>query len=219
MKSIVLLAAPAAGKGSQAQMLKLEYNIPHISTGDLLREEISSGSSIGDDLKETMSLGKLVSDDIIISLLKKRISKNDCENGYILDGFPRNLSQAKAYDEMLKEMSKEIGYVFLLEVDKEIAIKRILGRISCPKCSLVYNEFIDESKPKVNGLCDSCDSKLIKRIDDNEETFNRRFETYLNETKPLIDYYEKKELLYHIDSNHNKEYTNKQIKEILEGVL
>lgn len=215
MKSIILLAAPAAGKGTQAQILTERLDIPHISTGDLLRESVSSGSKIGNELKEIMESGKLVSDDLVIDLLKTRITKGDCSNGYILDGFPRNINQAIAYDQMLKETSKEIGYVFLLDVDYDTAMKRSLGRLSCPNCKAVYNDMILESNPMVDNICDICGSSLEKRIDDNEETFKNRYQTYQKETKPLINYYEEKKLLYHIDSGKNKEYTTSEIIKVL----
>src|SRR5574344_647129 len=215
MKSIILLAAPAAGKGTQAQILTERLDIPHISTGDLLRESLSSGSKIGNELKEIMESGKLVSDDLVIDLLKTRITKGDCSNGYILDGFPRNINQAIAYDKMLMETSKEIGYVFLLDVDYDTAMKRSLGRLSCPNCKAVYNDMILESNPMVDNICDICGSSLEKRIDDNEETFKNRYQTYQKETKPLINYYEEKKLLCHIDSGKKKEYTTNEIIKVL----
>ena len=216
MKSIILLAAPAAGKGTQASLLKEKYNIPHISTGDLLRLELKSGSSLSNQLKEIMESGKLVNDEIILDLINKRINNDDCVNGYILDGFPRNINQAIKFDELLNKTSKKIDYVFLLDVDYETALNRSLGRISCQKCNLVYNDRIKDSMPKISNICDVCGEALIKRIDDNEETFKKRYDTYLNETKPLIDYYEKKGILYHIDSSINKDITSNEIIKILD---
>lgn len=216
MKSIILIAPPAAGKGTQSKFIESEYNIPHISIGDLLRNIIASGSELGKSLENIINEGKLINDEIIINLLKQRLINNDCSNGYILDGFPRNLNQAKAYEKILDELNLSNSMVIYLDLDKDIALKRILGRTMCPNCGLIYNEFFRETSPINTGLCDKCHKKLVKRSDDNLETFNKRYDTYYIETKPLIDYYQKKGILFIIDSNMNKEKVFNQIKKVVE---
>lgn len=215
MKSIVFIAPPAAGKGTQSLLIKEKYNIPHISTGDLLREAIEKHDERGKYIEKQMVLGNLVSDDIILELLAERLNNTDCDNGYILDGFPRNLEQAYAYDELLKKIGKELGIVIVLELDKEEAKKRIVGRHSCPQCGEIYNTMFEETKPLQEGLCNKCYIPLIQRIDDNEETFNKRFDTYIEKTAPLIDHYEKIGVLYRVNSGINKETTFKSIQKIL----
>lgn len=216
-KNIMFIAPPAAGKGTQAELLSTKYNIPHISTGDLLRNASQDGTERGKMIADMMVQGILVGDEIILELLKERLQKEDCNNGYILDGYPRNIEQAKQYEEMLKELNKELGIVFYLDIDKEVAMKRIVGRVSCSNCGTVYNEMFEETKPLKDGVCDKCNSDLVKRADDNEETFNTRFETYINKTQALIDYYESTGSLYRINSGISKENTFEQIENILRG--
>lgn len=209
MKSIIFIAPPAAGKGTQSSRLSKEFNLEHISTGDLLREEVKKGNT---ELKQMMESGSLVNDDIILTILKNKL---ETVNDYILDGFPRNLNQAIALDEMLKQNNTKIDAVIYLNLDKETAKKRIVGRVSCPKCGNVYNTMIDGMNSKVNMICDDCKSSLVKRSDDNEETFNVRFDTYMNETAPLIEYYQNKGNLYQIDSSKNPEEVYQEIKKVL----
>lgn len=214
--NIILLAPPAAGKGTEAQILTTEYSIPQISTGDLLREASNSEDELSKEIKNIMEQGKLVSDEIIIELIKKRINEADCKNGYILDGFPRTINQAEKYDEMLEEINNKIDYVFALDIDKDLAASRIEGRRTCPNCNRIYNVNSDNLKPKVDNLCDDCNVELKHRKDDNAETYERRYNAYLKETAPLIEYYEKKAILYHIDGNIDKDNTHRQIKEIID---
>ena len=212
--NIILIAPPAGGKGTQSELLCSKYNIAHISTGDLLRAEVENGNT---ELKKIMDTGMLVSDEIIFDLIKKRISSNDTINGYLLDGFPRNIEQAKTYDEILKELNKDIGYVIELDIDPELASKRISGRRSCPKCGATYNIYFDGMKPSNENVCDKCGSTLTKRDDDNEETYKTRYNTYLEKTKPLIDYYKEKGVLYVVDANGTPEQTFKNIEDIVRG--
>lgn len=214
--NIILLAPPAAGKGTEAQILTHEYSIPQISTGDLLREASNNNDELSMEIKNIMEQGKLVSDEIIIELIKKRINDEDCKNGYILDGFPRTINQALKYDEMLDEIDNKIDYVFALDIDKNLAASRISGRRTCPKCNRIYNINSDNLKPKVKNLCDDCNVELRHRKDDNAETYEKRYNAYLEETAPLIEYYEKKNILYHIDGNVDKNNTHNQIKEIID---
>lgn len=215
MKSVILIAAPAAGKGTEAALLKNEYNMPHISTGDILREKAKEDSELGRDINYKINNGIFVSDELIIEILKDRIMQEDCNNGYILDGFPRNVAQAQAYQSMLEELGKEIGVVIVLDIDKNLAASRIAGRISCPKCKEVYNTSSEEMKPKTEGICDKCGAELVKRADDNEETYMDRYNTYIEKTAPLIDFYEKQGIVYHVDGNNGKEDTHKQVVKIL----
>ena len=215
MKSVILIAAPAAGKGTEAALLKNEYNMPHISTGDILREKAKEDSELGRDINYKINNGIFVSDELIIEILKDRIMQEDCNNGYILDGFPRNVAQAQAYQSMLEELGKEIGVVIVLDIDKNLAASRIAGRISCPKCKEVYNTSSEEMKPKTEGICDKCGAELVKRADDNEETYMDRYNTYIEKTAPLIDFYEKQGVVYHVNSNNGKEETHKQVVKIL----
>lgn len=215
MQSIIFIAPPAAGKGTQARLVSQKYGIPHISTGDLLREIINSDSEQSKKIKAITLKGGLVDDAIILELIENRITSSDCNQGYILDGFPRNVNQAILYDKLLEKLNKPLGLIILLELNKEIAKNRIVGRLSCKKCGSVYNEFIEETKPKKAGICDKCQTALSKRSDDNQETFEERYNTYLKETQPLIDYYEKTNKLYRINSGVSKEYTFKEIESIL----
>lgn len=201
MKNIIFIAPPAAGKGTQSKLVSAEYNIPHISTGDLLREEVNSGSDLGTYLKQEMDKGNLISDETITTLLKNRLSKSDCENGYILDGYPRNVTQVKIYENLLKELNKEIGSVIFLDIDKSLALERTLSRIVCPNCGASYNLNIEALKPIKEGICDKCNNTLKIRSDDNKETFLNRFDTYINNTKELIDYYDKLGVLSRIKIN------------------
>lgn len=219
MKNIIFIAPPAAGKGTQAVMVSSKYNIPHISTGDILRNAATEDSERGRYIANEISNGRFVSSDIMLELITERLQRSDCNNGYILDGFPRSLEQAEQYEEILKKLNKEIGYVIVMDVDKEVAKNRIVGRISCPKCGSVFNENIEVSKPKIEGVCDRCQTTLVKRSDDNAETFDERFQTYLEKTKPLIDYYEKQNVLYHVNSDLGKENTFEQIENIIASSL
>lgn len=192
MKNIIFVAAPAAGKGTISAKVCTEYNIPHISTGDLLRNEIAASSKIGMEIKSAMARGEFVSDEVITKLLKKRLEAKDCKKGFILDGYPRNISQAKTYDNILKELNYDEGLVVFLDIDKSLAMKRALSRVVCSKCGLSYNLINKEYAPLKEGICDNCGSSLKTRSDDNEESFINRFDTFMKETYPLLEYYENK---------------------------
>ena len=216
MKSIIFIAPPAAGKGTQSSMVAKKYNIPHISTGDLLREAAKEKSERGEYIYNQMQTGGLVRDDVTIQLLMERLQKDDCNNGYILDGFPRNVEQAKIYDDILAKLNKDLGIVILLDLDYDTAMKRSVGRLNCPNCGRIYNSMYDNMKPQIEGICDSCHAVLSQRADDTYETFKKRYQTYLDSTIPLIDYYEEKGNLYHVDSSKDKDTVFKSIVEILE---
>ena len=216
MKNIIFIAPPAAGKGTQSKLVSEEYNIPHISTGDLLREETTKDTELGREIKEVMESGALVSDEVITTLLKNRITKSDCLNGFILDGYPRNLAQAKKYNDLLDELNLDKGVVIFFDIDRETALKRTLSRIICPNCGSSYNLLINELKPHKENICDRCNHELKTRTDDTEEVFRHRFDTYINSTKDLIEYYNNLGLLHKIDVSDKKaEIIFEEVKEIL----
>ena len=216
MMNIILLAAPAAGKGTLSELLQKKYHIAHISTGDLLREAASTKDELGKKIKDILASGKLVSDEIVYDLLLHRLSQPDCQNGFILDGFPRNVEQAKEYDEILNKLHLSLDYVFLLDVEKSILESRITGRRLCSQCGAIYNVYIDDVKPKQDGVCDRCGGHLYQRDDDNAKSFEVRYDTYLEKTSPLIDFYKKRNILYKIDASKDKNHTFNEVKEILE---
>jgi len=216
MKNIIFIAPPAAGKGTQAKLVSVEYNIPHISTGDLLREEMAKSSEIGISIKKDMDAGNLVSDEVITTLLKNRIIKSDCKKGFILDGYPRNLAQAKIYNNLLDELNLNKGVVIFFDIDKDIALKRTLSRVVCQNCGSSYNLLIEELKPHKENICDRCNHELKTRTDDTEEVFIHRFDTYINSTKDLIEYYQNLGLLHKIDvEEKSAETIFEEVKEIL----
>lgn len=212
--NIILLAPPAAGKGTQAEILKSVYNLNHISTGDLLRSVSREESDFGKNLKEMLESGKLVSDDIVLEVLNRYLESTDNLN-LLLDGFPRNIYQAEKLDEILSNKNNQVDYVFLLNVPKETLLYRITGRRLCKSCGKVYNVNIDPLKPKKESICDVCGGELYARSDDNEETFDNRYSEYVNQTYPLISYYKQKGILYEVDSSVSKDDTFRQIEEIL----
>lgn len=216
MKNIIFLAPPAAGKGTLSEMLTEKYGYGHISTGDLLREEIKNKTEIGKQAESLMKEGKFVSDDVIVKLISNRITKDDCKNGYILDGFPRTKVQALKYDELLESLGKDLGIVIYIDIDKDMAIRRACSRITCPKCGRIYNKYSVEMKPKTEGICDDCGESLVQRADDNEETFTKRFEEYINKTMPLYDYYKNKGVLRVIKAYESKYDTFDEAIKVLE---
>ena len=215
MKNLILLAAPGAGKGTLAKQLKEEYNYVHISTGDLLREIVASDDPLGVKIKEIQTQGALVSDDIVFEVLKKRLSRPDCKSGIILDGFPRNLKQAEKYEEIINELGIDLGIAILLDIEKKKKKKRITGRRLCKECGEIYNIYISGMIPKVDGVCNKCGGELYQRHDDNEESLKVRYNTFLDQTAPLIDYYNNKSILYKVDAGGTPENTLNQVKKII----
>ena len=214
--NIILLAPPAAGKGTQSEMLINKYNLTQISTGDLLREIASSDTNLGKEIKEVLAEGKLVSDNQVFKVLENFLDTNKNEAGYIFDGFPRNEIQAKELDKILEQRNQKIDYVFLLNLDKSILLDRITGRRLCRSCGKVYNVNIDSLKPITEGICDICGGSLYQRDDDNETSFEVRYQTYIEKTEPLINYYNEKKLLFNINSNLTKEEVFEQIQSVIE---
>ena len=215
MKNIIFIAPPAAGKGTQSTILEKKYNLPHVSTGDILREEAKKDTELGRYIAEVLSSGGLVKDEITYTLLQSRLSMDDCKNGYILDGFPRNIEQAYKYDEILKKLNQELGYVIKLDIDEETLEKRITGRRICETCKTVYNINSLEEKPKEESICDKCGGRLYQRNDDNITSFKNRYKVYVEKTKPLLDYYKKKGILYVINGNDSVKEVAKKIEKVL----
>jgi len=190
---LVLLGAPGAGKGTQAKKLIEKFKIPQISTGDILRKAVSDGTPLGKEAKSFMDKGELVPDSVVIGLVKERITRDDCRNGYILDGFPRNTSQAEALDKVLAGMNAPLDVALSVDVVKDDLMKRLTGRRICKSCQQMYN--VHFSPPNKEGVCDKCGGELYQRDDDREETIRTRLDVYEKSTAPLIDYYGKKGIL------------------------
>jgi adenylate kinase len=184
---IVLLGAPGSGKGTQAKLLVEKYKIHQISTGDLLRAEVASNSELGKKAKSAMNSGQLVSDDIVLGMIQARLSKPDAKNGFILDGFPRNIPQAQSLDAMLARLGQPLQLALLVDVDTDVLLKRVTGRRTCGSCGAIYN--IHFSAPKTSGKCDKCGGSLQHRSDDNEATVANRLNVYQQQTQPLAHYY------------------------------
>lgn len=214
MLNIILMGPPGAGKGTQAKILIAKFNIPHISTGDMFREAIKEGTPLGKLAASYINDGHLVPDDVTIGLVKERLSKDDCANGYLLDGFPRTIPQAEALEVLTKEIGREVNYVINIDTPKEELVSRICGRRVCKKCGAPYH--VVNVKPKVDGVCDICGGELVQRPDDNEEALSIRLEAYTKQTKPLLDFYAKKGLLKTFSGKSREELTP-QLLELLEG--
>ncbi len=215
MKNIMFIAPPAAGKGTQAELVTKKYNIPHISTGDILREISKEDSEIGSYVYETLASGKLVKDEITYKLIEERLNKEDCKNGYIIDGFPRNLDQAIEYDKILANLGYEIGNVIYLEISEKTLEKRITGRRLCEDCHAIYNINDENSSPKVESVCDKCGGKLYQRNDDNLEAFQTRYKMYLEKTAPIIEHYKKQNVLHVINGEDTVENIFNAVDEII----
>ena len=214
MKNLILIAAPGAGKGTLSNDLLAKYDYVHISTGDLLREQVAKGDELGKKIQEYQVAGKLVPSEIVYEALEKKLNDPACENGYILDGFPRNLDQAKEYDKILERLKRDLGIVIVLDIPKEDLIKRITGRFTCKDCGEIHNIYSEELKPVKEGICNKCGGELTQRKDDNLESFEVRYQTYLESTAPLIDYYKEKGVLHVIDSSKGHTNTLKQAEKL-----
>lgn len=193
---LVIMGPPGAGKGTQAALIKEAYNIPHISTGDMFREAISNKTALGIEAKKNIDKGMLVPDSITISLVKERLSQSDCKKGFLLDGFPRTIAQAQALDEILKELNIKLDAVINIDVDFNVLVDRIIGRRVCPKCGASFH--IVNQPPKKEGICDACGATLVQRKDDTKETVVTRLDVYTNQTKPLLDYYNKQGIVKNV---------------------
>ena len=207
---LILLGPPGVGKGTQASAIVEKYNVPHISTGDIFRANIKEGTELGKEAKEYMNKGLLVPDELVISIVKDRLTKEDCENGFLLDGFPRTVAQAEALDIELDKMGIKLDKVVNLDADKDTLIQRVTGRRICKTCGASYH--IKNKPPKVAGICDIDGGTLYQRDDDIKETVATRIGVYLAQTQPLIDYYEARGLILDIDGT-------KPIDEIFKNIV
>lgn len=211
MKKMLIMGPPGAGKGTQAENIIKYYNIPHISTGDMFRAAISNKTEIGLIAKSYIDAGNLVPDEITVGIVKERLSNPDCKNGFLLDGFPRDLHQAEMFDSMLKELGITLDLVLNIHVDDEKLINRIIGRRICPKCGRTYH--IKYNKSLKDGICDDCGSELIQRKDDNVETVKNRLDVYSHQTEPLINYY--KDLVVNFDGDRDVDVIFNDIKKVI----
>ena len=214
--NIIFIAPPAAGKGTQSAFLEQKYNYKHLSTGDLLREEIKKGTEFGAEINEIITKGELVSDEVITKLLRNELESIK-DQKFILDGYPRNIAQAETLSKIFEELNIDNYGAIYLELDKDTATKRALGRIVCSNCGASYNKYFKKFIPKEEGICDKCHSELVARTDDNEESFKTRFNTYLSSTNPLLDYYKEKNKLFVVDASLETEEISKNIERILES--
>jgi adenylate kinase len=196
---LIFLGAPGVGKGTQAQRLAAQERIPQVSTGEILRESVKQGTSLGRQAKEYMDSGKLVPDEVVIGIIREKVASQECARGYILDGFPRTVTQAEALDRMLGERGGGgIEHVVSFDVPYAEIVRRLSGRRSCPSCQTVYH--VEHDPPRREGLCDKCGGALVQRVDDKPETVEARLKVYDQQTSPLIDYYQKRGLLRRVDA-------------------
>ena len=205
---IILLGPPGAGKGTQAKSISNKYSIPHISTGDIFRKNISENTPLGIEAKKYMDNGQLVPDEVTINMVKDRLQEEDCKSGYLLDGFPRTVSQAESLQEFLRSRNESLDTALLIDVPRDFILERMTGRRVCPSCGASYHV---KFNPPIEGKCSLCGSEVIQRKDDTVETVKERLDVYEKETQPLIDYYANKQLLSEVDGT-------KAINEVFRGI-
>ncbi len=209
-----MLGAPGAGKGTQAKLIAEKYGIPHVSTGDIFRANIKEGTDLGKEAKEYMDKGQLVPDDLTVRILLDRVSKEDCKDGYVLDGFPRTIPQAEVLDTEVAKLGESIDFAIDVDVPDENIIRRMGGRRACLKCGATYH--VEHIPPKQEGICDKCGSELVLRDDDKPETVKKRLEVYHKQTQPLIDYYSKQNILRTVDGTQDMNDVFADIVKLLE---
>ncbi|BEH89987.1 MAG: adenylate kinase [Turicibacter sp.] len=212
---IVFMGPPGAGKGTQAEKIVENYQIPHISTGDMFRKAIKDQTELGMEAKRYMDQGALVPDHVTIGIVKDRLSESDCKSGFLLDGFPRTVDQAKALDEILTSLDSKIDYVINIDVDLDILKERLTGRRICRSCGATYHMIFNP--PKNADVCDKCGGELYQRKDDNEETVGNRLNVYVSQTKPLLDYYSLAGNLVNINGQQSIDLVFEEIREVLGG--
>lgn len=210
---IVFMGPPGAGKGTQAEKIVENYQIPHISTGDMFRKAIKDQTELGMEAKRYMDQGALVPDHVTIGIVKDRLSESDCKSGFLLDGFPRTVDQAKALDEILTSLDSKIDYVINIDVDLDILKERLTGRRICRSCGATYHMIFNP--PKNADVCDKCGGELYQRKDDNEETVGNRLNVYVSQTKPLLDYYSLAGNLVNINGQQSIDLVFEEIREVL----
>ena len=212
-KSIIMLGAPGAGKGTQAKQIADKYSIPHISTGDIFRANIKNGTELGKKAKQYMDQGALVPDELTCDLVMDRIQQDDCKNGFVLDGFPRTIPQAEALDAALGKINEKMDYAIDVDVPDENIVNRMSGRRACLNCGATYH--LISIPPKVEGICDRCGSEIVLREDDKPETVQKRLKVYHEQTQPLIDYYKNQGILKSVDGTQPMDEVFKAIVTIL----
>lgn len=213
---VVMLGAPGAGKGTQSGIIAKEHSIPHISTGDIFRANISSGTELGKKAKEYVDKGLLVPDELVVDLVMSRLGEEDCKNGYVFDGFPRTIPQAEALDKALSAAGGKLDYAINIDVPDEVIISRMACRRMCPKCGAIYNTTGNPPK-KREGFCDECGTELVLRDDDQPETVKKRLTVYHDETEPLITYYKKSGVLVTVDGTIGLENVSDAIERIFKA--
>ncbi|MFS0749576.1 adenylate kinase [Oceanobacillus sp. 1P07AA] len=212
--NLILMGLPGAGKGTQAAKINEKYNIPHISTGDMFRLAIKEGTELGKQAKEYMDRGDLVPDEVTVGIVKERLAKDDCANGFLLDGFPRTTRQAEALQELLSDLGKSIDYVIHVDVPEENLVERLTGRRICPTCGTAYH--VVYNPPKEEGICDKDGSQLIQRDDDQPETVKNRLAVNIEQTQPLLDFYQDKGYLVKVNGDQDINVVFQDIESILE---
>jgi adenylate kinase len=211
--NIILLGPPGSGKGTQAEAIIKEYGVAHVSTGNMLRKEIADGTELGLKAKSIIEAGQLVSDDIILGMMSSRLQKDDCKEGFLLDGFPRTVTQADGLSEILTELGLTLDVVLNIAVSDAEVVKRLSSRRTCLSCGATYH--LIYKKPKVDGICDACGKEIVQREDDKEETVSARLETYKQQTQPLIDYYRAKDVIADVDGERAIDAISSDVIEIL----
>ncbi|KFZ42194.1 adenylate kinase [Anoxybacillus flavithermus] len=214
--NLVLMGLPGAGKGTQAEKIVEKYKIPHISTGDMFRAAIKEGTELGLQAKSYMDRGDLVPDEVTIGIVRERLSKDDCQNGFLLDGFPRTVAQAEALETLLQQLDRSIDYVINIEVDKSILMERLTGRRICKECGATYHLVFNP--PTQAGVCDKCGGELYQRADDNEATVANRLEVNMKQAQPLLDFYAAKGYLRNINGQQHIDQVFADICELLGGL-
>ncbi|MEB3103467.1 adenylate kinase [Ferviditalea candida] len=213
--NIIFMGPPGAGKGTQAERIVMEFEIPHISTGDAFRLAMSQGTPLGLKAKEYVDQGLLVPDEITIGIVKERLQQEDCGKGFLLDGFPRTISQAEALDSIMADMERKIDYAINLVVDRKLLLDRLTGRRICKKCGATYHVLFNP--PKAENICDKCSGELYQRSDDTAEKVGTRLDEYINKTAPLLDYYRSKNLLLEVNGEEEIDTVTSNIVKILRG--
>ncbi|WP_068783680.1 adenylate kinase [Paenibacillus phocaensis] len=213
--NLLFMGPPGAGKGTQAETIVNEFGIPHISTGDAFRLAIKQGTPVGMKAKEYMDQGLLVPDDVTVGIVRERLQQPDCEKGFLLDGFPRTLSQAESLEELLEGLGRKLDHVINLKVDRNKLLARLTGRRICKSCGATYHVIFNP--PAQEGVCDKCGGELYQRSDDNEESVGTRLDEYINKTAPLLKFYEDKGLLRQVDGEQEIDAVSKEIVSLLRG--
>ena len=212
--NIIIMGPPGAGKGTQAELIKAAYPIPHISTGDMFREAVANRTAMGVEAKKYMDAGQLVPDQVTIGIVEERLAMPDCEAGFLLDGFPRTTVQAQALDQVLAKRGKKVELALNISAPEDVLLDRMIGRVSCVTCKTVFNTKFNPTR--VAGMCDKCGGEMVQRSDDREETARKRLQVYMDQTQPLLKYYEQQGTLVTFDGNRNPQIVFEEVSRELE---